>query len=131
MKKGQILEGKIEKVNFPNKGIAVVEGEEKTVVVKNTVEGQKVSFAVNKMRKGKAEGRLLEVVEKSPLEIESPCPHFGMCGGCTYQTLEYKTESDIKKEMMKKLYENLYTEELYFHPLEKVIIRYPSLRLLF
>ena len=76
MKKGQILEGKIEKVNFPNKGIAVVYGEEKTVVVKNAVEGQKVSFAVNKMRKGKAEGRLLEVVEKSPVEIESPCPHF-------------------------------------------------------
>ena len=54
MKKGQILEGKIEKVNFPNKGLAVVYGEEKTVVVKNAVEGQKVSFAVNKMRKGKA-----------------------------------------------------------------------------
>ena len=103
MKKGQILEGKIEKVNFPNKGIAVVYGEEKTVVVKNAVEGQKVSFAVNKMRKGKAEGRLLEVVEKSPVEIESPCPHFGMCGGCTYQNLPYEEQLKMKERQIKEM----------------------------
>ena len=103
MKKGQILEGKIEKVNFPNKGIAVVDGEEKTVVVKNTVEGQKVSFAVNKMRKGKAEGRLLEVIEKSPVEIESPCPHFGMCGGCTYQNLPYEEQLKMKERQIKEM----------------------------
>lgn len=103
MKKGQILEGKIEKVNFPNKGIAVVDGEEKTVVVKNAVEGQKVSFAVNKMRKGKAEGRLLEVVEKSPVEIESPCPHFGMCGGCTYQNLPYEEQLKMKERQIKEM----------------------------
>ena len=103
MKKGQILEGIIEKVNFPNKGIAVVCGEEKTVVVKNTVEGQKVSFAVNKMRKGKAEGRLLEVIEKSPVEIESPCPHFGMCGGCTYQNLPYEEQLKMKERQIKEM----------------------------
>ena len=82
MKKGQIFEGKIERIEFPNKGIAVIPGEEKNVIVKNTVEGQKVQFAVNKIKKGQAEGRLLEVLEKSPLETESPCPHFGNCGGC-------------------------------------------------
>ena len=44
-----------------------VEGEEKKVIVKNGIPGQKVKFAVNKMRKGKAEGRLLEIIEKSVL----------------------------------------------------------------
>ena len=72
MKKGQVYEGIIEKVEFPNKGIVSVEGEEKKVIVKNGIPGQKIRFAVNKMRKGKAEGRLLEVLKKSPLEIESP-----------------------------------------------------------
>ena len=51
MKKGQIFEGKIERIEFPNKGIAVIPGEEKNVIVKNTVEGQKVQFAVNKIKK--------------------------------------------------------------------------------
>ena len=54
MKKGQILEGYIERVDFPNKGFAVVEDEEKKVIVKNTVPEQKVRFAVNKIRKGQA-----------------------------------------------------------------------------
>ena len=51
MKKGQIAEGRIDHVVFPNKGIAITEEGEK-VVVKNTIPGQKVSFLVNKVRKG-------------------------------------------------------------------------------
>ena len=66
MKKGQVYEGSVVRVDFPNKGIVCV-GDE-TAVVKNSLPGQKVKFSVNKVRKGKAEGRLLEVTEKSPLE---------------------------------------------------------------
>ena len=58
MKKGQIVEGFVTKVEFPNKGIALVEGEDKCVVVKNAIPGQKLRIAVNKIRKGKAEGRI-------------------------------------------------------------------------
>ena len=60
MKKGQVYEGVVERVDFPNKGVVRV-GEE-TCIVKNSLPGQKVSFCVNKLRKGKAEGRLLEVM---------------------------------------------------------------------
>ena len=66
MKKGQVFDGGIEKVAFPNKGHITVDG--KTVIVKNGVPGQKVRFSVNKVRSGRAEGRILEVLEKSPLE---------------------------------------------------------------
>ena len=52
MKKGQMCEGIVEKVKFPNKGIVKVEDSE--VTVKNTIPGQKVSFVINKKRKGKA-----------------------------------------------------------------------------
>lgn len=53
MKKGQIVQGVIERVDFPNKGIITTE-EGKQVVVKNGIQGQKVSAAINKIRKGKA-----------------------------------------------------------------------------
>ena len=102
MKKGQIAEGRIDHVVFPNKGIAVTE-EGDRVVVKNTIPGQKVSFLVNKVRKGKAEGRLLETLEKSPLEVESKCPHFGECGGCTYQSLPYEEQLKIKENEVLQL----------------------------
>ena len=49
MKKGQMCEGIVEKVKFPNKGIVKVEDSE--VTVKNTIPGQKVSFVINKKRK--------------------------------------------------------------------------------
>ena len=90
MKKGQVYEGNIVKVAFPNKCHIQVDG--KTDVVKKGVPGQKVRFSVNKVRSGKAEGRILEVLEKSSLEGEPICPHFADCGGCTYQDLPYEAE---------------------------------------
>ena len=104
MKKGQIAEGRIDHVVFPNKGIAITEEGEK-VVVKNTIPGQKVSFLVNKVRKGKAEGRLLEILEKSPLEETPSCPHFGECGGCTYLSLPYEEQLKIKEAQVRGMME--------------------------
>ena len=104
MKKGQVYEGLIEKVEFPNKGIVSVEGEENKVIVKNGIPGQKIKFAVNKMRKGKAEGRLLEVLEKSPLETREPvCSIFPACGGCMYQTMSYEDQMKMKEQQVKEI----------------------------
>ncbi|MCH5260215.1 MAG: 23S rRNA (uracil(1939)-C(5))-methyltransferase RlmD [Lachnospiraceae bacterium] len=101
MKKGQIIEGTVQRVDFPNKGI--VETADGVCVVKNALPGQKVRCAVNKVRKGKAEGRLMDVLEASPLECGSPCPHFGICGGCTYLSLPYEEQLKIKEAQVKKL----------------------------
>ena len=98
MKKGQVYEGLIEKVEFPNKGIVSVEEEQNKVIVKNGIPGQKIRFGVNKMRKGKAEGRLLEVLEQSPLETRNPvCSIFPACGGCMYQTMSYEDQMKMKE----------------------------------
>lgn len=106
MKKGQILEGIVERVDFPNKGVVKVReenGEEVFCLVKNVLPGQKVSFCVQKKRNGRAEGRLLEVVEKAENEVESPCPHFMLCGGCLYHNLSYEDQCRLKQEQVKKL----------------------------
>lgn len=101
MKKGQVCEGIVERVDFPNKG--VVRTGEDIVIVKNSLPGQKIKLSVNKVRKGKAEGRLLEVMEQSPLETGSPCSHFGVCGGCTYLSLPYGEQLRIKEAQVRKL----------------------------
>ena len=100
MKKGQVYEGYVSSVDFPNKARVAIPEEDKIVTVKNAVKGQKVRFLVNKIRKGKAEGRLLEVLEKAPVEVESVCPHFGQCGGCTYQNLPYEEQLKMKEEQV-------------------------------
>lgn len=101
MKKGQICEGIVDRVDFPNKGIVRI-GEE-AVIVKNSLPGQKIRFCVNKIKHGKAEGRLLEVIEKSPSERGETCSLFGVCGGCTYLSLSYEEQVKLKEEQVKKL----------------------------
>ena len=102
MKKGEIYEGIIEKVDFPNKGYVNIDGEK--VIVKNGIPGQKVRFMINKKRSGRAEGRLLEVLENSPIEVREPvCKIFPACGGCMYQTMSYEEQLKMKETQVKGL----------------------------
>ncbi|MCI9337513.1 MAG: class I SAM-dependent RNA methyltransferase [Lachnospiraceae bacterium] len=101
MKKGQVYEATVERVDFPCKGIARTP--EGIVTVGNSLPGQKIKLSVSKVRNGKAEGRLLEVMERSPLETGSPCSHFGVCGGCAYLSLPYEEQLKIKEGQVKRL----------------------------
>jgi 23S rRNA (uracil-5-)-methyltransferase RumA len=102
MKKGQQFEATIESVEFPNKGKLRLE--DRDITIKGTIKGQKVKFQVQKLRKGKAVGRLLEVTQPSPMEDVNPsCPHFGACGGCFYQTVSYENQLKIKEAQVKEL----------------------------
>ncbi len=101
MKKKDILQGIVKKVEFPNKGI--VETSEGKVVVKGVLPDQKVSVIVQKVRKDRAEGKLLEVIEEAKDAHESPCIHFGKCGGCSYLTMPYVKELGLKEQQVKTL----------------------------
>ena len=104
MKKGQVFEGVIERVDFPNKGIAYIPEEDRHVTVKNGMPGQKVSFVINKFKRGNAEGRLLDVVERSPLETRGPaCSIFPACGGCMYQTMPYPEQMKMKEGQIRRI----------------------------
>jgi len=110
MKKGQILEGVVERVDFPNKGVVKVteeNGESGICIVKNVLPGQRISFCVQKKRNGKAAGRLLEVIDRAENETESSCPHFGVCGGCIYHSLSYEDQCRLKEKQVKDLLEGV------------------------
>lgn len=46
MKKGERYTGVVERMEFPNRGIVMIDGER--AIVKNALPGQEVTFAVNK-----------------------------------------------------------------------------------
>lgn len=74
------------------------------VTVKNGMPGQKVRFMINKKRSNRVEGRLLEVLEKSPWETREPvCSIFPQCGGCMYQTMDYQAQLDMKEKQIRSL----------------------------
>ena len=101
----KILVGTVIGSDFPNKGI--VESPEGRGVVKGTLPGQTVSFSVKRKRNALLEGKLISVLEKSPLESEVKCPHFGICGGCAYQSLVYEDEVRLKDNQIRSLFENV------------------------
>ncbi|WP_353097635.1 23S rRNA (uracil(1939)-C(5))-methyltransferase RlmD [Tissierella praeacuta] len=102
-RKNDLIEFEIKEVGFPNKGRAVFE--EHNVKFKGGIEGQRVRAKVSRKRKGYIEAKLLDVLEKSPIETEISCPHFGFCGGCTYQSLSYENELKLKEKQIKTLFE--------------------------
>ncbi|MGN0312449.1 MAG: 23S rRNA (uracil(1939)-C(5))-methyltransferase RlmD [Lachnospiraceae bacterium] len=114
MKKGQIVEGQVVKVEFPNKGYVNVPGEEREILVKNVLEGQTVQVQINKLRKGKAEGRLIEVVKPAPNQLAEPfCPHFDQCGGCTYQNLAYEDQLALKEKQVREILGEAVSEDVW------------------
>ena len=113
MKRGEIVQGKVVKVGFPNKGIVETTDGDK-LRVKGVLPGQTVSVRVKKSSKEKALGLLLCVDEPSKIEMDKPaCVHFGKCGGCTYQSLPYKEQLKIKEDMIHDLMSPVIGEDIW------------------
>ena len=101
MKKGDILEGTIERCDYPGRGILAAEGRE--VSVKGALPGQKVRVRVKKKNSSRCEAMLLDTLEPSPRERESDCPHFPECGGCQYRTLTGEDQAQMKSDQVYRL----------------------------
>ncbi len=102
MKKGDRCVGRVERIDFPDRGIVNVEGHE--VIVKNALPGENVSFILGRKRRGKWEGYQSAVLSPSPYEKKNGiCPHFGRCGGCLFQNLEYEEQLKIKEGQVRSL----------------------------
>lgn len=103
MKRGSDLQVKIERLEFPSTGIG--KAEDKIIYVKNAFPGQIVTGRVKKKREEYAELKLLSVDEKASYEIEAPCPHFGVCGGCSSQSLPYEKQLEFLSDEVKALFD--------------------------
>ena len=101
MKKGQVYEATVERVDFPCKGIARTP--EGIVTVGNSLPGQKIKAKRQQSEKREGGRPSPGSDGKSPLETGSPCSHFGVCGGCTYLSLPYEEQLGIKEGQVKRL----------------------------
>ena len=103
MKRKDIIEFEIGSMEFGGESSTLI-GKRK-VKMKGGIIGQKVKAIVKKARSEKAEVKLLEVVENSPIETEETCAHFGQCGGCSILSVPYEKQLEIKSEQVLKLFE--------------------------
>ncbi len=117
MKKGDLLELDIVGYAFEGKGLAKIIKEVQTldeadakkyvVFVDKTYPGDKVIAGIGKIRKSYAEAKVKELLIKSTLRTKASCSHFGVCGGCKAQDLQYEHQTRFKEEQVKDLFERL------------------------
>lgn len=82
-------------------GKAVARYENLVVFVSYGVPGDRVDVKLTKKKKTYAEGRILNIVEYSPLRTFPPCKHFGLCGGCRWQNMRYEVQLAYKQKQVK------------------------------
>ncbi|HEX5837832.1 MAG TPA: TRAM domain-containing protein, partial [Anaerolineales bacterium] len=63
--------------------------------------GERVRVRLKQEKRGFARGELVDVLEASPQRITPRCIHFGLCGGCHYQNLQYEEQLKAKADILR------------------------------
>ena len=88
-------------------GMAVAKVDGLVVFVPFVVPGDVVDIQLYKKKKNYAEGRTVHFHHMSDLRVEPLCPHFGICGGCKWQTMNYKAQLETKQRQVRDNLERL------------------------
>ncbi|MDO4793148.1 MAG: 23S rRNA (uracil(1939)-C(5))-methyltransferase RlmD [Filifactor alocis] len=109
MKKKEVVV--LEFQEFDLDGTSKAHCESKTITAKHAIPGQVAKVYIKKLRGNKGEGRVMEVVHKSPLETEEVCAHFDVCGGCSLLPVAYKEQLELKRKALIRRFEQKGHEE--------------------
>lgn len=100
VRKGDIVELRINKMAYGGQGVARLDG--LVIFVKGGIPGDTVTARVFRKRKGYAEAEIIELVDPSPDRIDAPCPYNGYCGGCQWQHVVYERQLEYKTEHIRE-----------------------------
>lgn len=95
MKKGDILEGiVIDSMAAEGKCVARRDGQ--VIFIEGGAPGDTVDIELTKIKKQFLEGRVSKIISLSPARTTPFCIHFGTCGGCSWQHIDYNAQLDYK-----------------------------------
>lgn len=97
-KKENIILSKILVIDAGSKGVCVGKAEDgKIVLIPNVVPGDVVDVKIFKKKSKYYEGIAIHFHEKSADRIPPICSHFGYCGGCKWQNMQYEAQLKYKQ----------------------------------
>src|SRR4051812_50190251 len=88
-------------------GRGVARHGELVVFVAGALPGDTVRARVTKFKRRYAEARAVEVLEAGPGRVTPRCEHFGVCGGCAWQDLDYAEQLRHKQAQVSDALERL------------------------
>lgn len=98
--KQEIILTDIEITDAGSEGNAIARVDNKVIFVPFVVPGDVVDIKIYKSKKNYAEGRAVAIKQYSPLRSEVKCPHFGTCGGCRWQNMDYTEQLKYKQKQV-------------------------------
>jgi 23S rRNA (uracil1939-C5)-methyltransferase len=115
LKKGDLIQVKVDKYAFEGKGIGRIDienspdnGEQDSfiVFVNGAYPGDTVSAKIKKLKKSYAEANAEEVLIPSAQRVQPRCKFFGTCGGCKQQDLNYAQQIGYKQEQVEDIFKH-------------------------
>ena len=103
--KDQMVNLTITDMTDDGKGIGHVEG--MTIFVDGTIPGDQVRAKVVQNKKRYLVAELQEIQSPSPNRVEAACPHFGTCGGCSLQNMDYGAQLQLKEDHIRNKLERI------------------------
>lgn len=96
---GQQFEVTIDRLGFG--GFAVARHDGLAVFVPFAAPGDRARVEVTEVEKNFVRARIVELVERGPQRVEPRCRHFGECGGCQFQHVDYELQVAAKSEFVR------------------------------
>ena len=93
---GQIVELEITDMTDDGKGLGRLSG--LAIFVAGAVPGDKVSARITRLKKRYALAETITLLEASAARVQTPCPYYQECGGCSMLELSYEEQLRIKRK---------------------------------
>jgi len=100
LRRGQDIEVEVESVGMEGPGVGRVD--DLVVFVARGLPGERVRARVTHAKRHFVQARAVEVLRASPLRVAAPCTHLGVCGGCSWQDLDYEAQLDAKTDIVRE-----------------------------
>lgn len=93
-----LMEATIESLTLEGQGVAHVDG--KIVFIDGALPGEQVTFRYTSHKQKHDEGKVETILTPSPERVEPRCPHFGICGACSWQHIALEAQIQHKQQAM-------------------------------
>jgi 23S rRNA (uracil1939-C5)-methyltransferase len=88
----------IESLDQEGRGVTHVEG--KTIFIDGALPNEKVTFQSIRIKPSYEVANVVEVLKQSNQRVTPKCPHFGLCGGCKLQHLDFAAQVAAKQRLL-------------------------------
>jgi len=95
----------IESLAHDGRGVTHVDG--KVVFIDEALPDEKLEFVYTDSRKDYAEGKVVNLLTRSPYRVDAKCEHYGVCGGCSFQHVDEKEQIHLKQGLLEEQFKHI------------------------